>query len=71
MENKSRWIVAAFVANLLLLPLVGANPSEARASSAGWRDCCKESVEEEQLCCDNCCWFAENCNSSSDCRGEE
>ena len=70
MRNKRIWVTAAFAANLLLLPLVLATPAEVRASSSGWlkEDCCKESVEEVDYCCDNCCWFNENCNSSSDCR---
>ena len=71
MDSKNIWIRVTFVANLLLLPLVLASPSEARATASGWKDCCKESVEEEQFCCDNCCWFTDNCNSSSDCRGNE
>ena len=70
MKNKRIWVAAAFVANLLLLPLVPATPVETRASSSDWfrQDCCKESVEEKDFCCDNCCWFNENCNSSEDCR---
>jgi hypothetical protein len=70
MKKTRTWIATAFAANLLLLPLLLATPDEAQANgtSAGWFDCCQESVEEEDFCCDNCCWIVNNCNSSSDCQ---
>lgn len=70
MRNKRIWITVAFTANLLLLPFVLATPNEAQASASGWLwgDCCRESVEEVDYCCDNCCFLKDNCNSSADCR---
>ena len=70
MKNKRIWIAVAFTGNLLLLPFVLATPHKAQASAPDWLkgDCCQESVEEVQFCCDDCCWFKDNCNSSADCR---
>lgn len=72
MKKTRIWNVTALAANLLLLPLLFATPGQVRASGAGAAlfDCCKESVEEEDFCCDNCCWFVDNCNSSGDCQPE-
>ena len=72
MKKTRIWIVMALAANLLLFPLLLATPNEVKASGTSARlfDCCQESVEEEDFCCDNCCWFRDNCNSSGDCRGE-
>ncbi|MDE2872784.1 MAG: hypothetical protein OXQ94_13975 [Gemmatimonadota bacterium] len=46
-----------------------ATPDEAQANGIAWPwgDCCQESVEEEDFCCDNCCWFTNDCNGSADC----
>ena len=69
MRKTRIWIATAFAANLLLLPLLLATPDEAQANGIGWPwgDCCQESTEEEDFCCDNCCWFTNECNSSADC----
>ncbi len=73
MRNARIWIGAALAANLLMLPILVASPAESASGRAGalwWRDCCKESVEEKDFCCDNCCFWTDNCNSSTDCGGE-
>jgi len=71
MRNTRIWVATAVAANLLLLAALLATPTEVRADGTTfpwpWGDCCKESVEEMEICCDNCCWFTNNCNSSTDC----
>ena len=33
-------------------------------------DCCASSNEGAKFCCDQCCRSSENCDASSDCRGD-
>ena len=69
MKKKSTWILAAFLANLALLPLVVAQEGRAQRHGDSFLfHCCKKTSSGIRYCCDWCCVFTWNCTSDQDCR---
>lgn len=69
---KIRSWAALVAVNAMLLALNGAlSVRDAYATEEGARDCCKQSVGGTGFCCDNCCWFTNDCNYSSECKNAE
>lgn len=65
MKNTTKWIIAAAVANILLLPLTLAPEKEAAAAqppaTTGLFDCCGGSAARASFCCRRCCWRPLSC----------
>ncbi len=69
MKIITKWIIAAIVANILLLPATFAPAQKAAVTPQGrpfLHDCCRESESRAPYCCEQCCWEQDNCN---DCLG--
>lgn len=60
---KRRLIVALVAVNVVLAVALVMGPLAAQfVPASALRDCC-----QGQHCCENCCWFVQNCNGSQDC----
>ncbi len=55
-------IVGLIALNIFLATVIVMGPLGAQLLPTGLRDCC-----EGRVCCDNCCWFVEDCDSDVDC----
>lgn len=66
MKTITKWIIAATVANLLLLPAtLTPSAGAAETDSAGVDsifDCCSETAAQASYCCKRCCWFPTKCH---------
>ena len=68
MKNRTFWIAAAVIVNVLLLPFTFGFPQEAAAGSGGHiYDCCKESSRGGEYCCAECCWMPWGCGDKETC----
>ncbi len=67
MKNRTFWIAAAVIVNVLLLPFTFGFPQAASAGSSRMYDCCKESSRGGEYCCDRCCWIAWGCGEKAAC----
>lgn len=66
MKTIKKWIIAAVVANLLLLPATLTPATKAAetdsAGAASVFDCCSESAALGSYCCKRCCWLPAGCH---------
>jgi len=65
MNKKPVWWL--MVLNLILGLVVVASPANAAADGQIIRDCCKRSTGGIEFCCNDCCWFTNDCVVSNDC----
>lgn len=67
MQLTSRRVL--LVLNLMLAAsLLAFTPKSGQAEQEqGLRDCCAESTEGFNFCCDNCCWLLSDCKEWVDC----
>lgn len=52
---------------ILLAAALSIAPARAMAAQQGWLDCCKKDTSHNPYCCSSCCYFTNDCESSSQC----
>ena len=67
---SKRTLSALLALNLFLLGGQLVRPSEAAAEAALF-DCCQKSNDGPRFCCDQCCWFGEDCDKNEDCKATD
>jgi hypothetical protein len=63
---RRKLIVGLLLLNGLLGAALFSGPAQTQVRPTGFFHCCKLEGSDP-YCCANCCWFAQNCMSSSDC----
>ena len=64
---RKRLIIAFAILNAGLALALMRSPAETQILPFSFfGDCCQE-LEGDYFCCDNCCWFIDNCDRSADC----
>lgn len=64
---RKRLIFGLAALNVLLALAIWVVPAHTQSVALAFNDCC-QGHSTQSYCCENCCWFTNNCTTDSDCQ---